>query len=54
MDFFLLVLEIPSKLTLNIIDKSLRVTKIFLQKDYQLEPRNQCDALIAALDLNPT
>ena len=49
--FFQLVLGIPSKLTLDAIDKSLEVFKVFLEESLEVRLRSQSNFLVAALML---
>ena len=46
-----MVLAVSSKLTPDIINKGLKVSKIYLEKSLELWPSNQSDALIAVLVL---
>ena len=47
--FFLLIIWISLKLILDIINKDLWASKIFLEKSYEVGPRDKSSALIAAL-----
>ena len=44
-----MVLEVPSKLTSDAIDKSLGVLKVFLEKYVELWPRDQNNGFVVAL-----
>ena len=50
-NFFQLILRVLFKLTLDIIDKGLRVSKVFLKKGLKIKLRNWSSALVAALVL---
>ena len=52
--FFQLVLEIPSELTSDAIDKRLRVPDIFLEKSLELWPRYRSGVFVVALMLGPS
>lgn len=45
------MLKVFSKLASDIINKSLRISKIFLEKDLELWPYKKSDVLIAVLML---
>lgn len=48
LSFFQLVLEVFSKLILDIIDKSLGVLEVFLEEGFKVGPNDRNDALIVA------
>ena len=51
---FQLVLGVFSKLASDAIDKSLRVSKYFLEEVFKLTPYDQSGAFVAALVLDPS
>ena len=50
--FFLLVLEVISKLTSDIVNKSLRASKIFPKYDFEVGPCNKNSAHMTILILS--
>ena len=51
MSRFQLVLGVPSKLTLDAINKDLRVFEVFLEESLKVKPRDRSGAFVAALML---
>ena len=49
--FFQLVLGVPSKLILDIIDKGLEISKVFLKENLTIKSHNRIDAFVAAFIL---
>ena len=49
---FQLVLRVSFKLILNIIDKSLKIPKVFLEKGFEIRPNNRKNTFMAILVLN--
>ena len=54
LSLFQLVLEVPSKLAPDTIDKGLEVPKVLLEEVLELRPRNRSGAFVAALVLGPS
>lgn len=52
LNFFQLVLEIFSKLVLNIVNQSFRISKIFLKKSFELKLHDEDNALLAMFILS--
>ena len=53
LSFFKLVLGVSSKITLNIVDKNLGISKVFLKEDFEFKIYNWSDAFAAAIILGP-
>ena len=53
MGFFQLILEVFSKLILNIANKNLRISKVFLKEGFKVRPCNKSDTLVIAFMLSP-
>lgn len=51
--FFQLVIRVFSKLTPNIVKKSLGIPKIFSKESFELKPYDQSNAFVAAVMLSP-
>ena len=47
-----MILKLSSKLTPDVVDKSLRISDIFLKKGFKIKPRYQSDVFVVALMLN--
>ena len=47
-----MILEVFSKPTLNVVNKSLRIFKKILKEDFRVKPRNKSCALITVFKLN--
>ena len=52
--FFQLVLELPSKLALDTINKGLGVLEVLLEEVLELKPCDQSGAFVAVLVLSPS
>ena len=50
--FFLLILGILSKLTLNIVDKNLEIFDVFPKENFELRSNDESDALMVVLMLS--
>ena len=53
LSFFELVLEVTFKLTLDVVNKSLKIYKVFLEKDFENEPCDRSSAFVMAYILSP-
>lgn len=52
--FFQLILGVPYKLILNIVNKSLGISEVYQEEGFELGPRNWSGVFMAALVLNPS